>query len=230
MHQRSMLIIGVMPMPPPISTAGTFGSGSMKKWPAGAFTRRMSPTCTWSWKWLDDRPGVELGMIGRRRHALDRHPVVRGVGPVRQGVAAGDRARGRCAVRAARRDIQCEGEELARLERRQRLAVDWLQVERTLRLRRVLERTLSDAELAPTRPRRIGLDGLCGRRCRWALTAAERRRQTVQPIPAASCRSSAAEIKARRSMAVMDVGAGAAMLNDEHPPATDSGSPASWAP
>ena len=33
-----MLIIGVMPMPPAMSTVGTLASGSMKKWPEGAFT------------------------------------------------------------------------------------------------------------------------------------------------------------------------------------------------
>mgnify|MGYP000647960038 CR=1 FL=1 len=33
-----MLIIGVMPMPPAMRTAGTRASGSMKKWPDGAFT------------------------------------------------------------------------------------------------------------------------------------------------------------------------------------------------
>ena len=41
-----MLIIGVMPTPPATSTAGTLASGSMKKWPAGAFTWSTVPSCT----------------------------------------------------------------------------------------------------------------------------------------------------------------------------------------
>jgi hypothetical protein len=36
------------------------------------------------------------------------------------------------------------------------------------------------------------------------LAATERCRQTVQPIPAANCKSNAAEIKARSSGAVID--------------------------
>jgi hypothetical protein len=34
----ALLIIGVMPMPPAMNTAGTLASGSMKKWPACALT------------------------------------------------------------------------------------------------------------------------------------------------------------------------------------------------
>ncbi len=100
----------------------------------------------------------EFRMIRRRAHAFDRHPVVRGIGSIRQGVAARDRARACRPVQSARRDLQGEGQELARLECRQGQAVHRLQVERALRLCRVLECTLRDPKLSPPRPRRIGLD------------------------------------------------------------------------
>jgi hypothetical protein len=107
--------------------------------------------------------GCVPGVIGWRRHALDRHPVVRRVGPIRKRVAARDRTRGPRPVCAARRDLQGKGEELPRLERWQRLAIDGLQVERALRLGLILERTLRDPELSPSHPRHVGLDGWRGR-------------------------------------------------------------------
>ncbi len=103
--------------------------------------------------------GFELGMVGGGRDTFDRHSVVRRIGSVRQGVAAGDRPRACRLMRIARRNIQRKGQELARLERSQRLAVDGLQVERALRVRGVLERTLSDAELAPAVPSARGWKG-----------------------------------------------------------------------
>jgi hypothetical protein len=117
-----MLIIGVMPMPPATSTAHDRIGVNEEVTGRGLHAQDVADPHV-IMEVGGRQAGCELRMVGRRGHAFDGHPVVRRCGTIRQGVAARDRARSRGHVRTVRRDIQGEGQELSRLECRQRLAI-----------------------------------------------------------------------------------------------------------
>jgi hypothetical protein len=96
--------------------------------------------------------GRQRRSVRRRQRPLHGDAVCGGVGPVGQRVAARQAARTARTVRQVLADLQGEGEVLAWLERRQRLAVDWLQGERALAVRRVLVLAAHDPEVTPAWP------------------------------------------------------------------------------
>ena len=165
-----MLSIGVMPIPPATRTIGR-GESSIRMKMTGWRPYR-EPRALLDLVVEISSRRVRAGHLGlgRRQDPLDGHPVVVGIRPVRQGVAAHHRP-GLMAHRV--RNLQSEGEVLARLEGGERLAIGGYQVERADRPGVVFDDAALDQEIPESIPG--GFRGGKFLRCASGLRFARRR-------------------------------------------------------